>query len=135
PWRVLLRTDRWTHGNLDAALGRDLAAHEGEILALPILELANNLEPRMAADYEVALSDVAQFRASRAIGVHANHGVHALFLHQFPIAGQAHVSPVVRRGVKIIGNSAGSEGRLDAGVLLLRQVSSEAKQDAQKFLE
>ena len=94
--------------HFDAPLRGDLARHEGEILALPVLELANNLDPRMAADYEVALSDVAQFRASRAIGIHANHGVHALFLHQFPIAGKAHVSPVVRRGVKIIGNSAGS---------------------------
>ena len=70
----------------DAALRRDVVAHEREAEAVAFAELRRHADAVVAADDRLARLDVAQLAALGRAAGGDDHGVHALLLDLDPVA-------------------------------------------------
>ena len=107
-----------THDDFDAALGGNLAGHEGKVSALAVLEFTDNFDACVTPDHPIILLDVAQLDASGPLGFHPDHGIHALVFDLAPVPGNADEGTVIGSGVEIVRHLPRTRGGCQRNVFL-----------------
>src|SRR5690242_21798276 len=101
---------------LDAALRRDVVAHEREPETVALPELGSDADAGVPAHDLLARLDVTELATHGFRSVDDDDGIHALAVDINPPAVQADLGPMVGRRVEVIGDAAVLLRRLDQRV-------------------
>ena len=109
----------------------DAARHEREAVTVPLAEFGDDADAIQKADDAIALAQVAELAACRALVVDDDGGVHALALDLEPAAAVADPRVVITRGIEIVGRAAVDGSGLERGILLAARAAAQGE----KFFE